>query len=84
MRYNRFRAAVAAEFKARPNEWISAYALMQIGGALAFRTRTSECRTQLGMNIVNKVERDENGVAKSYYKYTPASQPEQARLEMHV
>lgn len=80
MRYNKFRDAVAGVFRARPNEWISAYALMQVGGSLAFRTRCSECRTQLGMDIQNKVTRDENGVAHSFYKYVPAAQPAQANL----
>lgn len=75
-----FRDAVAAYFKANPEKWISAYALMQVGGALAFRTRCSECRTQLGMDIQNKVERDENGVAHSYYQYVPKALPEQPDL----
>lgn len=75
-----FRDAVAAEFRAQPGTWISAYRLMQVGGALAFRTRCSECRLQLGMRIENKVTRDENGVAHSYYRFIPPPAPAQATL----
>lgn len=75
-----YRDRVADYFKAHPGQWVSAYTLMQIGGALAFRTRCSECRTQLGMDITNKVERDANGMATSWYRYVPAAAPAQARL----
>lgn len=80
MRYNKFREAVAGVFRARPNEWISAYALMQVGGSLAFRTRCSECRTQLRMDIRNKVTRDANGVAHSFYMFVPSAPAQQADL----
>lgn len=75
-----FRDRVAQEFRARPHEWVNAYQLMQIGGALAFRTRVSECRTQLGMVIGNDVRRDKNGVATSWYRFVPKSDPMQADL----
>jgi len=52
---------------------------MQIGGALAFRTRVSECRLQLGMDIHNVVERDSNGVAQSWYWFVP--QPAKAESQ---
>ena len=71
---------IAALFRARPNEWLSAYLLMQSGGAMAWRTRVSECRTLLGMQIDSRVERDANGVAVSYYKFVPAAKPTQADL----
>lgn len=74
-----FRDAVAERFKAQPNTWISAYVLMQVGGALAFRTRVSECRTQLGMIVENKVVRDENGVATSFYRYV---EPAKSLIEL--
>ena len=75
-----FREAVAQVFRAQPNRWLSAYQLMQVGGALAFRTRVSECRTQLGMDVINKVERDANGVAQSFYMYRPAAALHQPAL----
>ena len=64
-----YRDAVADIFRAQPNTWISAYTLMDVGGKLAFRTRVSDCRRQLGMTIENRVERDRYGVAQSYYKF---------------
>ena len=82
MRHNQFRDAIAAHFQAHPSQKISAYTLMQIGGALAFRTRVSECRRQLNMDIRNEVKRDRNGVATSWYWFIPkpTAQPEQAGL----
>lgn len=77
-----FRDRIAEKFRQQPNTWISAYALMQIGGALAFRTRVSECRTQLGMTVENKVERDANGVAQSFYRYRPAYLQPQGQQEL--
>jgi hypothetical protein len=73
-----FRDHVAAYLRAHPNEWVSAYVLMEIGGTLAFRTRVSECRRDLGMPITNQVVRDERGVATSWYRYAPT--PEQRPL----
>lgn len=80
MSHRTFRDAIADEFRAHPGEWLSCYALMQVGGALAWRTRVSECRRDLAMTIENKIERDRNGVAVSYYKFTPKPAPEQAGL----
>lgn len=64
---------IADLFRSQPNEWLSAYQLMQVGGAMAWRTRCSECRTLLKMQIDCKVERDANGVAVSFYRFVPAS-----------
>ena len=50
-----FRDRVAALFKAKPNKWIDALEFQRIGGNLAFRTRISECRTELGMQVENRV-----------------------------
>lgn len=71
---------IADLFKAHPGEPLSAYRLMQVGGAMAWRTRVSECRTLLGMRIDCTIERDTNGVAVSYYKYSPKTEPAQADL----
>ena len=73
----RFRDAVADLFKSKPGQWLSAYALMQVGGAMAWRTRVSECRQVLSMQIENKIERDANGVAVSYYRFIPPASPQQ-------
>lgn len=49
-----YRTAVADYFRARPNIWISHRRFLRIGGECAWRTRISECRTQLGMTIAHK------------------------------
>jgi hypothetical protein len=71
MRRNQFRDALAAYFEAHPGQWVSAYALMEVAGKMAWRTRCSECRRQLGMRIDNEVRRDASGRAESFYRYTP-------------
>lgn len=55
-------------FRQRRRRWISALAVMKVGGLLRWRTSISECRTRLGMDIKNKVERTPRG-ARSYYRY---------------
>lgn len=73
------REAVAAHFKAHPNEWVSAYTLMEIGGRMAWRTRVSDVR-RMGLTIENQVQRDAKGVAQSFYRYVPPVTLTQARL----
>jgi len=51
------RDRVAAYFREHPNRWISAITLVEIGGTLSSRTRISECRTELGMRVDNRVRR---------------------------
>lgn len=79
-----FRDAIAEHLKARPYTWVSAYDLMKIGGALAFRTRVSEARRQLSMRIENRVTRDANGVAHSYYRFCPAESSVPRQGEMNL
>ncbi len=73
------REAVAAHFRAHPNQWVSAYTLMEIGGSMAWRTRVSEVR-HMGLTIENRVERDAAGVAQSFYRYVPPVALVQPRL----
>jgi hypothetical protein len=61
-----FRDAVAAVLKQRADQWVPWHELAEIGGAMAWRSRISDARLQLGM-----VERREDGVAVSYYRYRP-------------
>ena len=68
-----FRDAVAAHFKAHPREWVSAYTLMDLGGKMAWRSRVSNCRTQLGMVIDNRIRRLDSGEAISEYRFVPSS-----------
>ena len=71
----KYRDAVAAYFKAHPGEWIDGLELARIGGAYAWRTRVSECRRELGMNIPKpRLRRMPNSQRKvSEYRYLPAS-----------
>jgi hypothetical protein len=66
-----YRDAVAALFRARPGEWIDAHQIAAVGGSLAWRTRCSECRTQLGMRIENRQVREKNGRCHSSYRFVP-------------
>ena len=69
-----YRDAVAHYFKAHPGQWIDGLELARYGGAYAWRTRVSECHTQLGMDIENDVRRVPNTHRKvSLYRYRPAS-----------
>jgi hypothetical protein len=68
-----FRDRVAAVFLAHPGEWVSAYTLMEVGGRMAWRTRCSECRVQLGMAIENRT-RKQGRQTISEYRYTPPAQ----------
>lgn len=68
-----YRDALAAYFNARPNEWIGGLELARVAGAYAWRTRCSDCRTQLGMNIQNRMRTLENGVKVSEYRVVTPS-----------
>lgn len=66
------RERVALLFRAFPDTWINDEDFMGVGGRDAWRTRISECRTQLGMVIDNRLVRHTWGV-RSQYRYRPAS-----------
>lgn len=46
---------VAEYFKARPGQWIDGMVFAEFAGQYAWRSRVSDCRTQLGMNIENRL-----------------------------
>jgi hypothetical protein len=77
------REAVAAHFRAHPNQWVSAYTLMEVGGRMAWRTRVSDVR-RMGLTIENQVQRDGAGVAQSFYRYVPPVALKQAGLFTEV
>jgi hypothetical protein len=52
-----FTRRVADYFEAHPDEWIDGRVLEGIGGRYAWRTRISNCRTQLGLDIENRLRR---------------------------
>jgi hypothetical protein len=68
------RDAVAAHFRAHPNEWVDSQLLAKLAGHGGWRTRKNECERQLGMRIINRQYR-RNGFTVSEYKFEP-----QARL----
>lgn len=57
-------------FRRHRRRWVSAFALMHVGGWLRWRTSVSECRTLLGMQIENKLTYTKAGTCKSFYRYT--------------
>lgn len=69
------RDAVADYLKSHPNQWIPAQTLMELGGILAWRTRVSEARRDLGMCIQNMQSKayDPLGIpyTLSSYRYLP-------------
>lgn len=67
-RSSTYRDAVAGYLMARRNQWVSGLDLAKIGGAYAWRTRVSNCRTELGMTIENRVRTLESGVKVSEYR----------------
>jgi hypothetical protein len=69
-----FRDKVALLFRAQPNQWVNARLLMQVGGAMAWRTRISDCHLELGMDIKNR-QRRLGSVTVSEYRYTPKAEP---------
>lgn len=57
----------AAFFRQHRRTWISALRLLHVGGALAWRTRVSDCR-KLGMVIEQRTEYTKAGI-RSFYRY---------------
>jgi hypothetical protein len=53
-----FTGKVAQYFTDRPGRWIDGRELAKVGGAYAWRSRVSECRTALGMVIENRLRRE--------------------------
>ena len=70
-----FRDKVAAYFQSKPNVWIDGMALEQIGGRYAWRSRISDCRKELGMDIRNRQQRMTDAEGKtwtvSWYMFVP-------------
>jgi len=67
-----YRDRVAAAFKGRVGQWIDGRYLATIGGAYAWRTRISDCRTQLRMTIDNRQRREGRGIISEYRYVAPA------------
>jgi hypothetical protein len=62
--------ALAAYFKARPGQWLSALDLAKVGGALAWRTRLSDLRRPpYAMQIENRQEPHREYGRISFYRF---------------
>jgi hypothetical protein len=74
------RDTLANYFKERPNVWLDGIALEAIAGRYAWRSRVSDCRRELGMDIKNRMRRQTDATGKrwttSEYQYIPAIQSE--------
>jgi hypothetical protein len=68
---------VAGLFLRKRGMWIDSTELAQVGGRCAWRSRVSECRTQIGMDIRNRVRTvraaDGSTFRVSEYAYRPTS-----------
>jgi hypothetical protein len=73
------RGAVAALLREQPGVWVSWKRLARVGGALAWRTRVSECHADLGMVIECKTVKHPSGEVETFRRWVP-SEPQQARL----
>lgn len=60
---------IASLFKSKRHRWISCYTLSNVGGFAGWRTRVSNCRTEMGMRIVNRQRKHAKGYTISEYKY---------------
>lgn len=74
-----FRDHVADYLRSHAGQWIDGLVLQEIGGRYAWRTRLSECRTQLGMTVENR-QRKVGERTVSEYCYRPRPVPVQAAL----
>jgi hypothetical protein len=72
------RDRLADYFKRHEGAWIDGRELGTIAGAYAWRTRLSDCRVQLGMDIANRcrlVRREDGSSYKlSEYRYVAKGQ----------
>ena len=84
------RDKVAEHFRARPLVWIDGISLEPIGGKYAWRSRVSDCRLELGMDIRNRQTHFKEGGKRwtvSEYCYFPeveaAPEPEPSGHDMN-
>lgn len=74
-----YRDRVADYLMSHAGQWVDGLALQEIGGRYAWRSRVSDCRTQLGMVVDNR-QRKVGERTISEYRYQPPRAPEQAAL----
>jgi hypothetical protein len=79
MRPNVYREAVANLFRTHQGQWIDGMRISYFGGTYAWRSRISDCRVQLGMQILNR-QRKVGKRTVSEYQYVPG--PAQGELSL--
>ena len=74
-----YRDRVADYLKGNAGQWIDGLVLQEIGGRYAWRSRVSDCRTDLGMVILNR-QRKVGIRTVSEYCFVPAEAPKQLEI----
>lgn len=77
-----FRDQVASFLRKHEGRWIPAVEFEAVGGRQAWRTRIAECRTQLGMDVENRVRvvKRPNGTTFKMSEYRLNSRMQQLEL----
>lgn len=65
------QSAIESLFRSRAGQWVSALALMRVGGALSWRTRVSDARRLSGMHIEWRWRVHPRHGRVSEYRYQP-------------
>lgn len=77
------REKVKAFLVSKPGEYVDGLALAKIGGAYAWRTRTSEARVELeaaGLGTIENLQTREGRITRSLYRFVPAAASGQREL----
>lgn len=67
-----YRDRVADYLKGNAGQWVDGLVLQEIGGRYAWRSRVSDCRTQLGMVVENRLRKVGDRTV-SEYRFVPAA-----------
>lgn len=78
-----YRDRVAQYFREHAGRWIDGLALEQIGGRYAWRSRISDCRTHLRMDIRNRQREAQDGATISEYCYLPPTPVVTVQTDLH-
>lgn len=74
-----YRDRVADYLKGNAGVWVDGLVLQEIGGRYAWRSRISDARLELGMNIVNR-QRKVGERTVSEYCFIPVEKPKQLEI----
>jgi hypothetical protein len=71
---HRLTEATAQFFRTNPNLWLNARKFLPVGGTEAWRSRISDCRTKLGMDVENR-QKVVGGIRVSEYRLHDPARP---------